>query len=332
MENNRKNHSSQPFTSKRFGNRNNSHNRARGERPRPSASGPDPRVQALEPADPFVFRLGYLIAANEYLPTWHEVVEYLSHLDGVKKVEGCEAKFEYCNPHTHVCATFYGYHLTSANEFGLVFQLPMPRPTCFIYELLPLAVQVAREFSFAVQALDNDKRLILTNPEVEALAVIWREANDHSRSLYEAEHGVSPSVKSADIEMAWEYLLLSDDLSYRYRHSDCEVLELEFVRRKRTGEVLRMCRWNGLKPAVFPPVDLVMLQQPTKPLRDGKIIKAQELFDSAKPWVKTTPIPIVHKIYQDAEPHEEFIEVLNNLKGTTMRSYENVALDDLADT
>ncbi len=259
----------------------------------------------------------------------------LESLDGVTLESGSADRglpcYRYRNHDTGVEACFRGYLAAGPPEVGLSFEMALPRPTYFAHEALPLAVQVARELRLDLQPCGGEGEGCgaANHPSKERLLEVWLQRNSQARQLLAGMHGPAPVCRAEDLEAAWEYLTLREELSWRYGRRGVAVPGIEFVRRRRTGEVLRLCRWTGLGPSIFPPVDLVYLEAPPSPLKTGRILCAAELSREAHRWIRDIPQPILHRTYLEPVPPEGLLETLANLKGTTMRSYEPIEAADL---
>ena len=240
--------------------------------------------------------------------------------------------FLYRNPDTGVHASFHGYLPEEQDEVGLTFEMALPRPAYFAHEALPLAVQVARELRLDTDPHGPNGPANSPSPSKESLLAVWQEQNARARTELAGRAGPAPACRAEDLEASWEYLTLREDLHWRYGRRGVAVPGIEFVRRRKTGEVLRLCRWSDLGPTIFPIVDLVLLQNPPGPLKDGKILSAGELSEVARRWVRDVPQPIYHRTYLETTPPPDFLDILDHMKGTTMRSYEPVAAEVLDDS
>lgn len=296
--------------------------------------GHDPRFRLLDEAgEDFVLR--YVLAETRRPPAWREIDRALRTLEGVVRETGRELPgaplYRYRNPDTLVECHFVGYEADELDEIGLAFRMPQPRPEYFAHEALPLAVQLARELRVDTVPHGPDAEKEPGPPSKESLLAVWLRSNAEARKRREAEHGPSPRCSGENLELAWEYLTLRDDLDRRYSRRGILVPTIEYVKVKKTGEVLRLCRWSDMRPTVFPPVDLIYLNRPAPPLKTGKIVSADELSEVARRWVRDIVQPIFHRLYVEDRPPADFLEALDGLKGTTMRSYEEVAVEDLED-
>ena len=305
------------------------------ERPVRGPSGRDSRRLALPAEEPGTFRVLYLFPEGNRPPAWSEVERALWGLETIRLEEGSEAaglpRFRYFNPDTRVEAFFCGYVPEEPDEVGLAFEMPQPRPDHFAHEALPLAVQVARELRLDVLPPTPEVEGEPLLPTKEALLEAWQHRNTRARALRARDQGPSPTCRGDLLELSWEYLTLREDLERRYGRRGVTVPGIEYVQRRKTGEVLRLCRWTGLSPSVFPPVDLVYLENPPEPLKTGRILSADDLSEVARRWVKDNAQPIFHRLYLESTPPEGFVELLAGLKSTTMRSYVPVAVEDLED-
>lgn len=301
------------------------------EEPYDDGGGQDPRFRLLdEDGEDFVLR--YVLAESKRPPTWREIDRALRTLEGVVRRDP-EAEqpgaplFRYRNPDTAVECVFVGYEADEHDEIGLAFRMPQPRPEYFAHEALPLAVQLARELRVDTVPHGPDADREPGPPTKENLFAVWMVSNAEARK----RKGLSPRMSGEDLELAWEYLTLREDLERRYGRRGVVVPGIEYVQVKKTGEVLSLCRWNDLQPTVFPPVDLIYLNRPPSPLKTGKIISAEALSEVARRWVRDIAQPIFHRLYVEDRPPAELMEMLKDLKGTTMRSYDEVAVEDLED-
>lgn len=304
------------------------------EEPYDDDGGHDPRFRLLdEEGEDFVLR--YVLAESKRPPAWRDIDRALRTLEGIVRDTAHELPgaplYRYHNPDTAVVCTFVGYEADERDEIGLVFRMPQPRPEYFAHEALPLAVQVARELRVDTVPHGPDAEKEPGPPSKESLFAVWARSNAEARRRREAVEGPSPGMAGEDLELAWEYLTLRDDLERRYGRRGIVVPGIEYVRLKKSGEVMRLCRWNDLQPTVFPPVELIYLNRPPSPLKSGKIISAEELSELARRWVRDIAQPIFHRLYVEDRPPAELLEVLKDLKGTTMRSYEEVEVEDLAE-
>ncbi len=293
----------------------------------------DPRSHALPPEVPEGLQFRYIACGGGDPPSWREMARTLESLDGVTLESGSADRglpcYRYRNHDTGVEACFRGYLSEAFPEVGLSFEMALPRPAFFAHEALPLAVQVARELHLDLQPCGRETCAGSNHPSMEGLLEVWLQRNARARQLQEEDRGPTPTCRAEDLEAAWEYLTLREELSWRYGRRGVAVPGIEFVRRKRTGEVLRLCRWTGLGPSIFPPVDLISLEAPPAPLKAGKILCAAELSREAHRWVRDVPQPIFHRTYLEQAPPEGLLEALSGLKGTTMRSYEPIEAADL---
>ncbi len=297
----------------------------------PSGTGAarDPRTCPLPESGPEVFCLRYCACGQASAPSWAEIRRALQALDGLLLDPGSVEQglpcFRYLNPDTGVEACFRGYLAEEPGEVGLTFEMNLPRPGYYAHEALPLAVLVARELRLDTRPHGPDGPTGSPHPSKESLLAIWLEKNCQARQ----DRGPASACRADELEAAWEYLTLREELFWRYGRRGVAVPRVEFVRRRKTGEVLRMCRWAGLAPSIFPPVDLVYLEDPPPPLKDGRILSFSQISQAAHRWVRDVPQPIYHRTYLDAEPSEEFLAILAGLKTQTMRSYEPVAVEEL---
>jgi len=289
----------------------------------------DPRSGRLPAPAPEVFRLRYCVCGHASPPSWSEIRRTLQNLDGMVLDPGLAEQgqpcFRYLNPDTGVEACFRGYLTEEPDEVGLTFEMNLPRPGYFAHEALPLAVLVARELRLDTRPHGPDGPTGSPHPSKEGLLAIWLEQNSQARQ----SRGPAPSARAEELEAAWEYLTLREELFWRYGRRGVAVPRVEFVRRRKTGEVLRMCRWARLAPSIFPPVDLVYLEDPPPPLKDGRILSFNQISQAAHRWVRDVPQPIYHRTYLETEPSEEFLGILAAMKAQTMRSYEPVAVEEL---
>jgi hypothetical protein len=280
--------------------------------------------------------LRYLACEDGDRPSWREMARTLEGLDGVTLESGSVDRglpcYHYRNHDTGVEAWFRGYLSEHPDEVGLSFEMARPRPAYFAHEALPLAVQVARELRLDIWPRGGEGCGEVNRPTKEGLLEVWTQQNAEARRVLEQERGPAPACRAEDLESSWEYLTLREELSWRYGRRGVAVPGIEFVRRRRTGEVLRLCRWTGLGPSIFPAVDLVCLEAPPDPLKTGKILCAAELSEAAHRWIRDVPQPIFHRTYLETSPPEGLLEILSGLKGTTMRSYEPIDAADLNDT
>lgn len=300
----------------------------------PDEGSPDPRFRLLdEEGEDFVLR--YVLAETKRPPTWREIDRALRTLEGVVRDPAHELpgapRYRYFNQDTRVECFFVGYEADERDEIGLAFRMPQPRPEYYAHEALPLAVQLARELRVDSVPHGPEAEDEPGPPSKESLLALWQRSNAEARERRAQEHGSAPRCSGEDLELAWEYLTLRDDLDRRYGRRGIAVPGIEYVRVKKTGEVLSMCRWADLKPSVFPPVDLLFLERPPAPMKSGRIISADELSEVARKWVRDVAQPIFHRLYAEDSPPPEFLEALKGLKGTTMRSYEEVSVEDLED-
>lgn len=299
------------------------------------ATSRDPRRKPLSGEEEGLFRLRYLAAEGSPPPSWRELERTLKNLEAValevdSSTDGMPC-FRYWNPDTHVEACFRGYVAEEPDEAGLAFEMGLPRPEYFAHEALPLAVQVARELHLDTLPHGTEWTEDPLPPSKESLLSVWRRRNTDAREWWERENGPAPSFRADELELSWEYLTLREDLERRHGRRGVAVPGIEYVRLKKTGQVLRLCRWHSLRPTVFPPVDLVYLEKPPAPLKTGKIISADELSEVGRRWVRDVPQPIFHRIYLEDTPPDGFVDLLDELKGTSMRSYEPVPVEALHD-
>lgn len=289
--------------------------------------------RALAPWNEGTFSLIYCFEEDKKRVKWQELWRFLSTIPNVSaqsaSSEG-DPGLTYNNPGTGVQAQFCGYRAQDSAEVGIEFAVQLPQPQCVAHEILPVALCLLREFHVTLRVRTASGARDVTGTK-EALLAVWLEmVTDERRRLQEKGEIFFP-VRSAAVDSVWEFQLLRDELQYANRHNECELLPVEYVFRKRTKEVLRLCRWPELMPAVFPPVDLIMLVDPPAPLGKGKILEASEVFAQGKEWIKTEPFPITHKLYARGIAEAGFVKKLSELKGTTMRSYISVDWQHLDD-
>lgn len=262
-------------------------------------------------------------------PSWREIRRSLQALEGLLLEPGTAEQglpcFRYFNPDTGVEACFRGYLAEEPEEVGLTFEMSLPRPGFFAHEALPLAVLVARDLRLDTRPHGPDGPTDSPHPSKESLLAIWAEKNLQARQ----RRGPAPACRAEELEAAWEYLTLREELSWRYARRGVAIPRIEYVRRRKTGEVMRICRWTGLAPSIFPPVELVLLEDPPAPLKSGRILELGEVSRAAHRWVRDVPHPIYHRTYLETEPCEEFLGILAGLKSQTMRSYEILSVEEL---
>jgi hypothetical protein len=303
--------------------------RAGNRRTRRTDGARDPRTAPQPAFDPNVFCLRYCACSHALPPSWSEIRRTLQNLDGMLLDSGSAEQgqpcFRYLNLDTGVEACFRGYLTEVPDEVGLTFEMNLPRPGYFAHEALPLAVMVARELRLDTRPHGPDGPTGSPHPSKEGLLTIWLEQNTQARK----NRGPAPAARADELEATWEYLTLREELFWRYGRRGVAVPRVEFVRRRKTGEVLRMCRWARLAPSIFPPVDLVYLEDPPPPLKDGRILSFDQLSQAAHRWLRYAPQPIYHRTYLETSPSEELLGILATLKARTMRSYESVAVEDL---
>ena len=290
----------------------------------------------LNPLCPEQFSLIYFFEKEKYQIEWGEIwgfIKDMEHMSSLPPEGDGLALLSYRNEQTGVEAKFQGYSGDAgALEVGVEFVLEVPRPQFCAYETLPLAVRVAREFHVVIKMRQSDGTLTELPATTEGLLQGWQQRCAEARVRRLQEGGPSYKMRADCLDSVWEHQFLLDELQNANRSSECMMLEVEYVRRKRTGEVHRLCRWPELLPAVFPPVDLIMLVSPPKPLPNGRIFGAADFFAQTKEWIKTEHFPIAHKVYSKTEPSPNFIDALAQMKGMTMRSFEAVNWQEIDDT
>ena len=294
------------------------------------------RTVSLQPLAEGQFSVIYCLEAEKYRVGWEELSRYLRDIEGVSFCAESQGTgnpcFAYYNELTGVRATFRGYQPENDSpEIGLEFSMQLPCPQFYATEALPLAVRLAREFFFVTMWRNGAGDKVPVEASTEGLRDCWLESCHKERQRLAEGGRVFAKARVADIDAVWEYQYLSRELQSVRRKCECEILPVEYVRRKRTGEVQRLCRWSEFLPAVFPPVDLVMLSSPPKPLRDGKIVAASELFSKGKEWIKNEAIPITHTVFMHGELPEGLINLVQGLKGMTLRSFEALDVTDIDD-
>ncbi len=293
--------------------------------------------RALLPLCSDCFSLIYFFEKEKYKTAWSELWDFICTMEHIRcasrECESDGALLVYSNEQTGVEAEFRGYlGDENALEAGVEFILSVPRPQCFAYETLPLAVRVAREFHVIVKMRNLDGTLTELPATTEGLLLGWRQRCEEERVRRREQGCREYKMRSENLDSVWEHQYLLDELQSANRSNECVMLNVEYVCRKRTGELQSMCRWPDLLPAVFPPVDLVMLVDPPKPLQNGRIYETSVLFQKTKEWIKTEHFPIAHKVYVRTEPSPEFIDALAQLKGVTMRSFESINWLEIDDT
>ncbi len=294
------------------------------------------RTVSLQPLAEGHFSVIYCLEAEKYRVGWGELSRYLQDIEGVSFCAESKGtgnpSFVYYNELTGVRAIFRGYQPENDSpEIGLEFSMQLPCPQFYATEALPLAVRLAREFFFVTLWRNGAGDKVPVEASTEGLRDCWLESCRNERQRLAEGGRVFSKARVADMDAVWEYQYLSRELQSVRRKCECEILPVEYVRRKRTGEVQRLCRWSEFLPAVFPPVDLVMLSSPPKPLRDGKIVTASELFSKVKEWIKTEAIPITHTVFMHSELPEGLMSLVQGLKGMTLRSFEALDVTDIDD-
>ncbi len=296
-----------------------------------SRNGADPRTRECPGYDPQLFRLAFTLPENEYLPDWNEISCLIGSMDDTETDKSCpDTDFCFENVSTGAIAFFRGYKPERDGDFGLVMEVPLPHARCLAYEVFPLAVKIARHFSLQIKYCRPDGSWEPLKGEIEDIMEAWQPQNEASWDA-KYEGGEPLRIKASSLEAVWEFSLLRDTLERRYEREGCAVLEVEYLKRRKTGEILRACAWNAQEPAVFPPVDIVRLDHPPKPLRDGKLYDAETFFKALKPWIKNISAPISHKLFIKHDDLLEMLEKAAALKGTLLRSYEEVSGKDLKD-
>lgn len=280
------------------------------------------------------YELHYLVGP-ERRPPGLRALQHALHLMGQLHREPRQDRdfqvYVYRNPHTGVECTFVAYEPEEDGDAGLTFCLEVPRPTVFALETLPLAVQVARELRLLVEPpgpfLDEGP----VEPTVEILFRWWKAINRQAIAERAQRGEPPPWCSEAALESMWEYQMLHPDLCRRYRRRGVAVPEMGLLRLKRTGEVVRWASWKDLGPSVIPPADWIFLDNPPPPLKHGTLIPLAQLLPGARRWIKAASQPMHHRVYLEENPPAEMLELLQGLKGRTMRSFEPLKLHEVVD-
>lgn len=235
--------------------------------------------------------------------------------------KGDDTVFPYSDPHTGVEARFVAYQAEYTDEVGLAFEMDLPRPTYFAYEVLPVALCVAREARLGVEILRAEGSQHYSAPSFEELLQEWRMANLLGIEARRADlyQGSAPVL-----EAMWEYALVRSDLERRYGRQKVQVPELYPVLHRKTREIGRMVDWDGLQPIAFGEVDWIRLLDPAAPLKDGAIYEAEELITASKPLIRSVPQPVFHALFEKARQSEELVERIAGLKKLSMRSFQRL--------
>lgn len=236
--------------------------------------------------------------------------------------------FHYNNESTGVEARFVAYKPEHGDEIGLAFEMDIPRPTFFAFEALPAALCVARERRLAVEILTDDGSTLLEKPSFEELLEQWRKANGRAVAANGRPYQQGP----ADVlESMWEFSLVRKDLARRYGRNRIDVPPLYTVVHKRSKKIGRMVDWDGLSKIAMGESDWVRLVDPPSPLKNGAIYDTEELTLACKPLVRTVPQPIFHYLCEKPKIVDDLIERIEPLKKMTMRSFEQISLDQIFD-
>lgn len=277
-----------------------------------------------------IFEIAFVAREGKAAPSLEELRRFFREMEGVSSSRNNPHLFCYRNPDTQVGCDFVAYQ-PQGSDIGLAYELPLPRPLFYALETLPLVVQVAREFQLDVELLSPDNTMPCCEPTFERLLTQWQLANRDEVEALAAEGVNLPRLDNQALEAMWEFMLLRTELARRYNRSHVQVPPVELVRPKGGGPVSRVVRWRNLTPAALADSDYVWLENPPDPLRDGTLVRSQDLRDFAKFAYRDLAQPVYHRLFDKARVQQDLIQALAQMPVRQALEFEAVPFSAVVD-
>lgn len=276
-------------------------------------------------AEELIFEVAYVCREGKAAPTSEDVHQALTQVDGLLAPprSARERVYKYRNPETQVDFDFVVY-APEGDLAGLAFEMALPRPNFFALEALPAVVQVARELHCDVEIVSPDNDMPICDPSLELMLDQWQRANRDETAILETEGEVRPSLPGHCLESLWEYMLLRPEMARRYNRNRVSVPPLELLRHRETGELARAVRWRGLGPAALGDCELVVLEEPPKPLRHESVIQFSDLRKVAKFAFRDIAQPVIHRLFDKSKVLADLVQVLESVEVTRLEDYQVV--------
>ena len=251
----------------------------------------------------------------------------LASLEGIRRkpLEQGVTLFQYFNPDTQATCDFV------ISGTALSCEMAMPRATFFALECLPLMVRVARELRMQVEVISPpyDEQPFVAC--VEDLMVRWQKANLEERQFQESQGRQFYLMSSTQLEAIWEYELLRRDMARRYSRTRVQVPAVVFWGDKVSRRALRVSTWPRLASVSFPESDLLRLESPPAPLKDGAVYSAPQVVQAAGSLFKSLAMPVQHYFF-DKEGHiKELIEMFRSLPKVNLSKLVQISYADVLD-
>lgn len=234
-----------------------------------------------------------------------------------KKHRSGESSYRYNNSHTEGCFDLHLYSPQNSDELGLSLEFTLPKPFHFALEVLPYAVQLARQLRCGIDFCSPYHANFYQNPNIEDLILEFEQFNQDAISDLQDQEEEPRFYYSEPkmLESLWEYQLLLPELSKRYHHKKISVEKAYLCYDQEEQKVVSATDWNRLQPSVFPAVDWIRLVDPPKPLKGNVFYPTDELRHSPHNFFKDSSLVLHHHLCKMKS--QDRPQVLQTLQQTT---------------
>ena len=290
------------------------------------------------PDGELIFEIAY-VEDEKGRVSLRNVESSLNSLESIRRKpqEDGSLVYQYHNPETEACCDFVVRPLEAASSgrreggASLTCELVLPRPSFFALECLPLAVRVARELRMEVEVVsppyDEDPFV----PTVEDLMFRWQKANLEERDYLQSTGRRLYLMGSTELEAVWEYALLRRDMARRYSRTRVQVPPVMFWGDKSTHRALRVAAWPRLAPSALPYSDLIRLESPPSPLKEGAVYNTLQLVSVAGSLLKSLVMPVQHYLYDKESLQKELIHMIGSLPRVDTSQFVRLTYADVMD-
>ena len=266
-------------------------------------------------------------------PSFRYIETCLNALESTRRqvLEDGTALYQYHNVDTDAACDFVLSTQGKDKPPTLTCELTLPRPTTFALECLPLAVRVARDLKMLVEVISPPYDESPFVPTVEDLIARWQRANLEERQLQELQGRKFYVLPSTDLEAIWEYSLLRRDMARRYNRTRVQVPPLIFWGDKKSHRGLRVATWPNLGAVAFPISDLVRLETPPAPLKDGAVYETSQVIAAAGSLFKSLAMPVQHYFFDKEGYRKDLVEIMRGLPRVDTSSFVKLTHGDVLD-